>query len=63
MAKTLVSVKDGPLWVVKYTYIVWIIYHTQVSMKYCGRYWDELQASKKAIEIREKSVDQPKKIT
>ena len=23
--------KDGPLWVVKYTYIVWITYHTQVS--------------------------------
>ena len=31
--------------------------------EYCGRYWDELLASKKAIEIREKSVDQPKKIT
>ena len=29
----------------------------------CGTYWDELLASKKAIEIREKSVDQPKKIT
>ena len=32
MAKTLVSVKDGQLWVVKYTYIVWIIYLTQENM-------------------------------
>ena len=31
--------------------------------EYCGRYWDELQAYKKGTDIREKSVDQPKKIT
>tara|TARA_B100000214_G_C23937476_1_gene613877 strand:- start:594 stop:1475 length:882 start_codon:yes stop_codon:yes gene_type:complete len=31
--------------------------------EFCGRYWDELLASKGAIEAREKGVDAPKKIT
>ena len=31
--------------------------------EYCGRYFDELKASKDAIEAREKPVDPPKKIT
>ena len=31
--------------------------------EYCGRYFDELRASKDAIEAREKPVDPPKKIT
>ena len=33
------------------------------EFEYCGRYWDELVASKQAIEAREKGVDEPKKIT
>ena len=31
------------------------------EFEYCGRYWDELVASKQAIEAREKGVDEPKK--
>jgi hypothetical protein len=31
--------------------------------QYCGRFWDELQASAKSQELTQNSVDVPKKIT
>jgi hypothetical protein len=43
-------------------YCMDFISHTG-EYEYCGRYWDELLASKKAIDAREKSVDVSKKIT
>jgi len=31
--------------------------------QFCGRFWDELQASAKGIKASENNVDVPKKIT
>ena len=62
MAKTLVSKRWTAMGGKIHLYCMDHISHTG-EYEYCDRYWDELKASKNAIETREKPVDQPKKIT
>ena len=40
LVKTLVFVKDGLIWAVKYIYILWIILTHVGEYSYCGRFFD-----------------------